>query len=370
MNWDLFISYLNFVSRWYLFIAVAYKAYQTRDKAWVLLSAALFINALDVESYILSPLGIQITGEVYDVVSQLPNFYIAVLLFWGALHLKYGTSRLMDTVLLSTFVVESYVWMFLVAAGVFQDNFALKTSFPLFAYSSGLVYFGKVLREREISGRGIESLFPWGMMLLGLLNFTYPFIRNVEELARAAFFLAALFRLSATVGALKFVFIPIPEEKVARAPTTIMPGAFIRSPREGLDDLLGDTRDVPNLVLITREGAEAVKEKLHPNALVFWVTRIAEGEVLSSPRVYAISPTRIDILTDLVAKAIDRGYRVLYVDALEYLVVENGFESTLKFLLNVKDRVLVANGTMVLIVDPEALKPSQRRILEREFQGG
>ncbi len=188
-----------------------YKAYKTRDKGGgVLLSTAFFINALDVESYIFTPLGINMAPAAYRVASQIPNFFIAALLIWGgALHLKYTTSKLKHVVYISVFLAASYVWLFLVAANLFHDDFAVESSFPIFSYSFALVYFGWILMEGEISTSGVDSLFPWGLILLGLLNLTYPVTRNVDWFVPIGFSLGALFRLIAAVGALKFVFILI-----------------------------------------------------------------------------------------------------------------------------------------------------------------
>jgi len=370
MNADTAIGIVNFVSRWILFFAVSYKAYQTREKGWALLSAAFFINALDVESYIFGPLGIHINPGAYPVASQIPNFLVAVLLIWGALHLEYETTQLRHVIYVSLFVVASYLWLFLVAADVFGDNFILKYSFPAFAYGGMLIYFGIVLRKKEVPYWSVDALFPWGLILLGALNLTYPVGRNVHWYAKIAFLLGAAFRVISAVGAFKFVFVPFLPAKVEVPPHEIPSGAFLFYTNEKVSEKMGKVEALPNLIRITREDVDSIKEKMNQSALVFWATRVVEGEISKNPEIYAISPTKIDILTDLIAKAVERGYRVIYIDAVEYLILENGFERTFKFLLNVKDRILLKGGTMILVVDPEALDTNQRRILEREFERG
>ncbi|NJE75621.1 DUF835 domain-containing protein [Thermococcus sp. ES12] len=364
------VSYINFFSRWVLFFAVFYKAYQTREKSWTLLTAAFFINALDVESYIFTPLGIEIAHDAYRIASKIPNFFMAMLLIWGGLHLKYSTSKFKHVVAISVILVLSYVWLFLLAANVFHDNFLIESTFPSFLYGMALIYFGMVLREKEISSRGIDSLFPVGLMLLGALNLTYPFTRYLHWFTPVGFLLGALFRIMAAVGAVKFVFIPFPPARIpAVGRKNIPPGAFLCPSREKVSEKFGAIEEIPSLLMVTRESLDSIVEAVHPNALVFWVTRVMEGQIHQSPEIYAISPTKIDILTDLIAKAVESGYRVVYIDAVEYLIVENGFENVLKFLLNVKDHVLVAGGTLILVVDPGTLDRTQRRILEREFPG-
>lgn len=81
-----------------------------------------------------------------------------------------------------------------------------------------------------------------------------------------------------------------------------------------------------------------------------------------------MSPTSIDILTDLVANALRKGYRTVYIDSVEYLIIENGFERTMKFLLNLKDMTLNANGLMILVINEETLDEKQKGMIEREFE--
>ena len=47
--------------------------------------------------------------------------------------------------------------------------------------------------------------------------------------------------------------------------------------------------------------------------------------------------------------------------------METGFQAAFKFLLTVKDFVVSKNGTVVVIVAPEALKEQEWRNMLREF---
>ncbi|MCD6143942.1 MAG: hypothetical protein J7J04_06485, partial [Thermococcus sp.] len=200
------VSYINFISRWLLFLAVAYKTIKTREKRWGLIATAFFINALEVESYILTPLGIFIKPEAYDVMSVIPAFLISALLIWGGIQLKKNRSEFKDVVILGIFIVAAYIWLFLLGTELFdrfEHSFTIKTSFPTFALGISLIYIGYVLRSYIISKNTIEELFPWSLGLLGAINLTYPFTRNIGWFASMAFLAAALFRVMAAIGALK-----------------------------------------------------------------------------------------------------------------------------------------------------------------------
>ncbi len=59
---------------------------------------------------------------------------------------------------------------------------------------------------------------------------------------------------------------------------------------------------------------------------------------------------------------------MVYIDAFEYLMLENGFRAAFKFLLSLKDRVISENGALILIVKLDALDEKERKLIEREFQ--
>lgn len=366
MSYEVAIAYLNILSRWALFLAISYKAWKTKEKGWMLLSTAFFINALDIESYILNPLGIRILPEAYVIASKIPDFAIALLLLWGALHLKYEETTFRHVLMISVAAVTSYLWLFLLATDAFGNNFALQSSVPSFFYGGAMIYFGAVLWRYVISKSKSEMLFPLGLILLGALNLTYPVTRNLQWFAPIGFMLGAIFRLTAAIGALRFVFYEIvaPREPIR----TGMPhGAFMISP-SAQDKSIFKFCSKPGVILITRMPPFKVMEKVNTESIVFWITRVSEGKINDKPVIYAVSPTKMGILTDLLAKAIEKGYVTAYIDAFEYLMVENGFENALKFILSLKDRIISVGGTIVLVVDYDALSTRELKLLEKEFK--
>lgn len=333
----------------------------------MLLSTALFIGALDVEEYILSPLGIKMPECVYTVASAIPNFYVGFLLLWGALHLKNGKTTFKQVIYLGTIVIISYVWLFLLAINAFGDNFIVNSSVPSFVFGGAMMYTGYVLWNNVVSTRFFDRLFPAGLLLVGALNLTYPIGRPIEWYATFAFFTAAVGRVLAAVGATMFVFFSIvkPMETPTKA-KSIPPGAYLVQNEKELNTKLPSLFE-NDLIAVTRTEPEKAAKKFSPGSLIFWLTKVKDGQVQEMPRIMALSPTKLGILQDLIAKELESGYDTLYIDAFEYLKSEVGFPTAVRFLLAVKDMVRAKNGRLVLIVDMKALEEKERKILEREF---
>ncbi|WP_297471067.1 hypothetical protein [Thermococcus sp.] len=275
------IPYLNFISRWALFIAVTYKAYETRDKGWVLISTAFFIDALDMEDYILNPLGIHIDPHAYAIAAKIPNFFFGILIIWGAFHLKYGKTEFKHTICISALTVISYIWLFLLATDVFKSP-TERALLPSLVLEGALIYLGRVLDKYVISRGTPEALFPWGLILLGALNVTYPVTRFIDWFAPIGFFLGGIFRLIAAIGAIKFVFYPVTPLSVRGNPSPPQ-GVFLFRSRSETFRKLGKLCSIPGTVVITREDLRTLKNHLNPETLVFWITRAKEGKLEERP---------------------------------------------------------------------------------------
>ena len=91
-----------------------------------------------------------------------------------------------------------------------------------------------------------------------------------------------------------------------------------------------------NVIVITRKNPRTFP--VGDNMIIYWITRIEECSICDGSRIFAISPTKMDILVNPITKGLKQGYNVVYIDAFEYLMLENGFESAFKFLLSLKDR--------------------------------
>jgi len=97
----------------------------------------------------------------------------------------------------------------------------------------------------------------------------------------------------------------------------------------------------------------------HKNVKTVWVTTAGfEG----------VSPTALHVLQDMAIKfASENNNTTVIVDCLEYLIIYNGFRSVFKFLVSLKDHLVMRGATLILVVDPATLKESELSLLRREF---
>ncbi|WP_457752959.1 DUF835 domain-containing protein [Thermococcus sp.] len=361
---NVLIGITNFISRWILFFAITFKAIKTKEKGWVLLSFAFFINALDVEHYILNPLGISIKPGAYELASIIPNFLFAILIVWGTIHLKEGT-KVKHIVILGMSVVFCYLWIFFASTSIFEEiPFAVRRIPSSWAFGGALIYLGIALRRYVIKRNSLQEMFPLGLVLLGILNLTYPFTRNISWFADIAFLLAAVFRIIAAMGATRFVFYNIEPPK--RKEVTMYPGAYFAINEKEVFEKFPRLFLENNVVAITRKSPRFFP--FENGILIYWITKVKDGFIDDRQRIFAISPTKIDILIDLVTRALEEGYNLIYMDAFEYIMIENDFKTAFKFLLSLKDRVLSKNKTLIVVVNLEALEKRERKLIEREFE--
>ncbi|WP_297480721.1 DUF835 domain-containing protein [Thermococcus sp.] len=58
----------------------------------------------------------------------------------------------------------------------------------------------------------------------------------------------------------------------------------------------------------------------------------------------------------------------MLLDGVEYLILNNGFEPVMKFLLNLKDNLIARNAGIIISIDPKALDEKYVNMLMREFK--
>ncbi|MCK4717748.1 MAG: DUF835 domain-containing protein, partial [Thermoplasmata archaeon] len=58
---------------------------------------------------------------------------------------------------------------------------------------------------------------------------------------------------------------------------------------------------------------------------------------------------------------------VILLDGLEYLIVENGFDTVLKFIKKITDIASMDEATFLVMVDPSSISEDELSVLRKEF---
>lgn len=116
----------------------------------------------------------------------------------------------------------------------------------------------------------------------------------------------------------------------------------------------------PSLV-VSREPREVLEGSMNLEDAKFWWLSKVEGDNV-------IHPTRLPFLSYNITEFLSTNENAfVYLDGIEYLILENGFEAVYKLLASMKDHAILKNGVILVKVSPEAYNLKEYRLLLREF---
>ena len=145
---------------------------------------------------------------------------------------------------------------------------------------------------------------------------------------------------------------------------------FLRTSFVG-DFSIGSIKDVgldekPGLFLVP-----SVPEDVLSSALVFsrsprnapnwfWITTVHDERTISPTNL----PKILDMAVKFMREAGEAGKKpIIVIDGLDYLVLENGFSSVLKFLSALRDYALVHGATVFIVGSDDFLSERERKLL-------
>jgi len=83
----------------------------------------------------------------------------------------------------------------------------------------------------------------------------------------------------------------------------------------------------------------------------------------------SIDPSDLDKLEFLIHEFVSsRKGAVILLDGVEYLILQNSFENTLKFLQSLNDQIILNGAALVMPLDPASLEKKELSLLERELE--
>ncbi|WP_048150034.1 DUF835 domain-containing protein [Thermococcus sp. AM4] len=211
---------------------------------------------------------------------------------------------------------------------------------------------GASLGEREINNMMVGFLIFWSGYLVNVLNdiITTEFMKVFDDVLVAVGLAWILVTVRPIYGKLRLKSVP---SKVFEGTKVLRSGGYLFNasiPLQRLLQLLGGWK-----LLAVARNAERFNEFGIPT---LWITKVG-GE-------NRIEPTRLAPLMHYLIERTDESTAVI-LEGVEYLILENGFETVFKFLTSLKDNVLSKKALLVLILDPRTFDERELKLLEREF---
>nr|WP_239233773.1 DUF835 domain-containing protein [Thermococcus chitonophagus] len=197
--------------------------------------------------------------------------------------------------------------------------------------------FGKFTGKSEV---GAVTYVIYSFTILGMMIMITWYVKFLEE---------------------EYPFIIQPQKKVGEnGGGEKLIGAYIISgARSRIVDLINMIKELNAPILIFTRSPDFYKD-LGENVRVVWITQASDE---------GIPPTKLHVIQEYAIRfAKENNYAVIIIDCLEYLLIYNEFPSVFKFLVNLKDHLLMLNSALVLAVDEKALEPRQYTLLLNEFE--
>ncbi|WP_240923390.1 DUF835 domain-containing protein [Thermococcus sp. 18S1] len=105
-----------------------------------------------------------------------------------------------------------------------------------------------------------------------------------------------------------------------------------------LNDIIRRNNHRRKLLITRRAPSELDGPNIHP----IWVTKV--------PYPNAVSPSRLHAIEQMVWEQLQNEDVDVILDAIEYLMIENGVEPTLRFVSKLRDMTLLTNSDFYVTV--------------------
>lgn len=114
-------------------------------------------------------------------------------------------------------------------------------------------------------------------------------------------------------------------------------------------------------LIITRIHPLRVKKRFGISSEILWLSTIETRNT--------IEPTQLSKLAFIINHFVKTNTKcAILLDGLEYLILQNDFDTVLKFIYTVMDYIALHNAILLLPLSPQTLSQSQIKMLERELE--
>ncbi|ASJ17522.1 hypothetical protein A3L04_10810 [Thermococcus chitonophagus] len=209
-----------------------------------------------------------------------------------------------------------------------------------------------IIKLKEVFGR--KSLFLISsLVLLGLHQMDYPFLRPIKWFAPIGFTIATILTLTLLYGVIEVFRSEMYFRLTPHKASELKSGSLLVTVEEFKKNIYQKLENFPALAFVRNIQTPEAWYK-------YFVTR-AISDYESD-----ISPTDLPRMLELSKRYLQASEGgVVIVDCPEYLALYNGFDALLKFLATLRDMVIVHRGTLVVVTEREVWDDRQWVLLTR-----
>lgn len=110
-------------------------------------------------------------------------------------------------------------------------------------------------------------------------------------------------------------------------------------------------------VIISRTNPSEIRRRFGNHVTILWLSKTKSDKVAVSPELSKLT---------VIIKELASPYTLVFLDRLDYLITQNGFDRVLRFIQSLNDILYFEKGVLVISVDPKTLKPKELSLLENE----
>jgi len=116
-------------------------------------------------------------------------------------------------------------------------------------------------------------------------------------------------------------------------------------------------------LIISRQHPEEIRKALRiEKTPVLWISKAREENTVFPTRLEFLLQTIVDFMRSTDSP------KMILLDGVEYLILENGFVPIFKFLTALKDHAIIHNTVVIVPVEDESFEERMLHLMHREFE--
>lgn len=162
----------------------------------------------------------------------------------------------------------------------------------------------------------------------------------------------------------KYTPVPVVKEEIKTKTEVILdPGVYLCPNKDTCCEYFTSLLRNRSGLVISRDPPEIIRETLElKETPTLWITKIEDRNAVHPTNLAYLMQTLVDFMK---SKNLPK---VIFLDGLEYLILENTFASVFKFLTTLKDYAMLYDSIVLLPIESRTYAERNLHLLLREFE--